>query len=63
VPTCTKTRPGLTALQSTKPTNNVTATEFNTERAARENSSLAQLQTIGFSLDSKQKDAYFRDLV
>lgn len=44
----TKTRSGLTALQSTEPTTNTKATEFNTERAATEDSSLAQLLTIGF---------------
>lgn len=44
----TKTRPGLTALQSTEPTKTAKATEFNTERAATEDSSLAQILTIGF---------------
>lgn len=48
MPPYTKTRPDLTAPQSTQPTTNVKATQFNTERAARENSSLSQRQTTGF---------------
>lgn len=48
MPSYIKTRPRLTALQSTDPTKNAKATEFNTERAATEHSSLAQLLTIGF---------------
>lgn len=48
MPPHTKPRPGLTAPQSSQPTTNVKATEFNTERVGRENSSLAQFWTTGF---------------